>query len=409
MTVTPGIEFDPYDRAFLDDPYPTYARLREEAPVAYDAERDLTFFARHDDVTAVLRDARFGRRATHRLDPQDLSRPEVGSGYPTWERFVRGSFIDLEPPEHTRLRALVAPAFRKRSAELLRPLLDATADRLLDELLERDAVDMIADYATPIPVEMITALMGVPEADHPMLLDWSHAIVRLFDYDATPDEGEAAERAVGEFVAYLRPIVRRRRAEPGDDLISQMAAARHDGEPYSDDDVVATAILTLNAGHEATVHAIGNAVLALGRHPDVFAALRDEPSLVPGAAEELLRYDTPLQMFERWVLEDVDWRGHRLERGTKVGLLFGSANRDAEVFDDPDRIVPTRDHRLHVSFGGGVHHCVGAPLARVELEVALGALVRRVARIGLESREPERIHSLVFRGVTSLPALLQAA
>ena len=407
MTV-PAVAFDPYDPGFLDDPYPTYARLRRSTPIAYDAGWDLTFVSRHRDVSAILRDRRFGRMATHVLHADQLSRPEVGSGYPIWERFIRGSFIDLEPPEHTRLRGLVAGALSRRSSEAFRPPLVSTAHRLLDEIVERGSMDVIADYATPIPLEMIADLMGIPRDDRAQLLGWSHAIVRLFDYNATPAEGAAAEQAVADFVEYLRPVVRQRRTAPGNDLISHMTAVEIDGDTLSEDDIVATSILTLNAGHEATVHAIGNGVLALARHPDAFRALRRGEVGIRTAVEELLRFDTPLQMFERWVLEDVDWDGHRLAAGTKVGLLFGAANRDPAAFANPDRLDLDRDARTHVSFGGGLHHCVGAPLARVELEVAFEALAHRIATLEVTHDSLTYLRSLVFRGVEELPVTVTA-
>jgi cytochrome P450 len=406
---TPTVHFDPYDAAFLADPYPAYARVRSETPIAYSPDWDLTFMARHADVAAVLRDRRFGRQATHVLEPSELARPEVGSGYPTWERFIRGSFIDLEPPRHTRLRGLVARAFTRRSSEAMRPLVRRTAEELLDRIVEEGRMDVISDYATPIPLEMIADLMGIPDGDRERLLAWSHAIVRLFDYNATPEEGRAADEAVEAFVAYLRPIIRERRARPGDDLVSHMTQVDVDGDRLDEDDIVATSILTLNAGHEATVHAIGNGILALARDPAAYATLHADPGLAASAAEELLRYDTPLQMFERWVLEDLDWEGHRLSKGTKVGLLFGAANRDPDAFDHPDRLDVTRNDRTHVSFGGGIHHCVGAPLARVELEEAFAALARRVRSLELETDDLEYLPSLVFRGVTALPVSIVPA
>ncbi len=264
-------------------------------------------------------------------------------------------------------------------------------------------MEAIGEYATPIPLEMIADLMGIPSDDRTQLLAWSHAIVRLFDYNATPGEGHEAEQAVIDFADYLRPVIRERRKDPTSDLISSMTQVELGGDRLDEDDIVATSILTLNAGHEATVHAIGNGMLALARQPDAFATMRSHPDAIAGSVDELLRYDTPLQMFERWVLEDVDWGGRPLRRGTKVGLLFGSANRDAEVFRNPDRLDVLRANRSHVSFGAGIHHCVGAPLARVELEVAFGALAQRVRELAVTADSLERIPSLVFRGVTALP------
>jgi cytochrome P450 len=211
----------------------------------------------------------------------------------------------------------------------------------------------------------------------------------------------AAEQATIDFVDYLTALTRQRRARPGSDLLSELVVAEIEGDRLSEQEVVATAILTLNAGHEATVQAIGNGLLALSRHPEQFEALRGDPALVVSAAGEILRYDTPLQMFERWVLEDTEWNGTPLRRGTKVGLFFGSANRDEDVFEDAERFDVRRDSRAHLAFGAGIHHCVGAPLAKLELEVAMEAITR-LPRLDLAQPQLERVPSLVFRGVREL-------
>ena len=405
MIPGPPPEFDPYTAEFLEDPYRVYARLRDERPVFHDARWDLTFFAQHGDVAAILRDRRFGRQASHVLDTGDLSRPEAPwDRYPQWSRFIRESFIDLEGERHTILRRLVAKAFTRRTTESYRPRLLEVANERLDEALAAGTMDVIDDYATPIPLTMISELMGIPEADRTQLVEWSHRIVRLFDYNATDDDGADAETAIVEFVSYLREILHHRRRRPGNDLISELADVEDDGHRLDDDDLVATAILTLNAGHEATVHAIGNGIVALAGHPEQYRRLREEPELAPSAAEELLRYDTPLQMFERWVLEDVEMRGVRLRRGTKVGLLFGSANHDDTVFAAPQSLDLGRSPNPHVSFGGGAHLCVGAPLARLELAVAFGELARRVRELTITTPSPTHAPSLVFRGFEALQA-----
>lgn len=399
------VEFDAYAPDFVEDPYPTYARFRAESPVFFDAHWDVTFFATHADVSAILRDRRFGRDVRSRvpaeeIDPQVMARI-YPADIPTWTAYVRDSFIDLEPPAHTRIRRLVQWAFTRKASETYRPRLEEVAARSVDEARERGSIEAIADFATPIPLTMIADLLGIPAVDQPMLVEWSHAMVRPFDADCPTVERQAAEGATKDFVGYLSDIVAERRREPGSDLLSELAAAEIDGETLSHDEVVATAILTLNAGHEATVQAIGNGLLAFAQNPDQFAALRQDPDLVASAASEILRYDTPLQMFERWVLEDADWNGVHLRRGTKVGLFFGSANRDDEVFEDPETFDVARDSRAHLAFGGGIHHCVGAPLARLELEVAMAA-IRDLSKIELMTDPLERVPSLVFRGVKEL-------
>ena len=405
--------FDPYSPEFLDDPYPTYARLREESPVFHDASWELTFFTRHHDVTAILKDRdRFGRDFRHRLEPDevdpDLYRRIYPPQWPAWSRYIRESFIDLEPPRHTRLRRLVSKAFTRRSSEAFRPRLEGAAAGIVNRAIESGTLDVIEDFATPIPVAMIAELMGLPAEDHRQVLDWSHAIVKVFDQNVTEADGDAAETATRDFVAYLQEIVERRRKHRGDDLISSMVDVEDAGDTLTDEEIVGTSILTLNAGHEATVHAIGNGLLALARDDVQYRRLHRGEAGVEAAVDELLRFDSPLQMFERWVLVDTEVAGVRLAKGSKVGLLFGSANHDPEVFGAPERLDLTRQPNAHVSFGAGLHYCVGAPLARVELEAALGTFADRVA--GLELREASgRIHSLVFRGLESLKLDIRAA
>lgn len=405
--------FNAYAHNFLDDPYPTYARLRRESPVFFDSTWGLTFVTRHADVTSILKDRqRFGRDFRHRMDigevDESLYRRIYPPQWPTWTVYIRESFIDLEPPRHTRLRKLVSTAFTRRSSEAFRPRIEKAADALLDRALDRGTMEVISEYATPIPVTMIADLMGIPAKDHSLLLDWSHAIVKVFDERVTDEEGEAAEQAIKEFIAYLEDLLAQRRARPGDDLISAMIEVEESGDTLTDEEIIATSILTLNAGHEATVHAIGNSLLALARNPDVYRSLAGGEVGVSTAVDELLRYDSPLQMFERWVLEDTEVGGVNVRKGTKVGLLFGSANHDPGIFESPHSLDLARDPNPHVSFGGGVHYCVGAPLARVELEAAVERFATRVAE--LHHRDLSgRIESLVFRGVGRLDLDLKAA
>jgi cytochrome P450 len=383
--------------------------LRAATPVFFDETWDLTFFARHAHVAGILKDRRFGRDVRSvvpfdELDPQ-VARRTYPPHLPEWTKFIRGSFIDLEPPRHTRIRRLVQWAFTRRASESYRQRLTTTADRVVEEALGKGGMEAIADFATPIPLTMIAELLGVPATDQKQLVAWSHAIVRVFDEGHSLEEGMAGELAVKDFAAYVRELLADRRAHPGDDLVSALIKAEHEGDRLDEDELVATCILTLNAGHEATVHGIGNALLALSRNESEFRRLQSNPGLLTNAADEVLRFDSPLQMFERWILEDLEMGGVRLKRGHKVGLLFGSANHDEDVFANSEQLDVGRVDNPHVSFGGGIHYCVGAPLAKIELEVALSSFAKQVGAFYVGD-QPERVRSLVFRGLTELPLLI---
>jgi cytochrome P450 len=369
---------------------------------------------RHELVTSILKNREgFGRDFRHRLsvdevDP-DIYRRIYPPQWPMWTRYIRESFIDLEPPRHTRLRRLVSKAFTRRSSEVFRPRLEEAADRILDQALEKGSIEAISQFAAPIPVAMIAELMGIPPEEHSRLLDWSHAIVKVFDQNVTEAEGRAADLATTEFVEYLEGVLEQRRGQPGEDLISAMLEVEESGDTLTDEEIVGTSILTLNAGHEATVHAIGNGVLALATNPDQFQSLHRGEISISSAVDELLRFDSPLQMFERWVLEDTELEGRQLSAGSKVGLLFGSANHDPQAFGaSADALDLSRAPNPHVSYGAGLHFCVGAPLATVELEAAFARLAKRVRSIDLEEKS-DRIRSLVFRGVETLVVGLEAA
>lgn len=398
-----AVPFDAYDPAFVENPYPTYRRLLAGSPTFHDESWALTFFTKHADVTGILRDRRFGRDIRHVLPMSEIDTRTYPEHLPTWYRMIRGSFIDLEPPDHTRIRSRVIRSFTRTRAEADRERVSTAVARVLDRIEPGTETDLVTAVATPVPITVIAEMMGIGPSDHQMLLDWSHAIVRVFDLNVTPEEEAAAEQATRDFVAYLRALIGERRIAPGEDLISELI---HGDEPLDDDDVVATCILILNAGHEATVHAIGNGLLALARHPEEYARIGTHPEMIPTAVDELLRFDPPLHMFERWVLEDVDWKGTELVQGAKVGLLFGAANHDPDVFDAPENLDLARDPNPHVAFGMGHHLCVGASLARVELEEVFGAFARRFRTIELIDDEPPRTPSLVFRGADRLRTVL---
>jgi cytochrome P450 len=295
--------------------------------------------------------------------------------------------------------------------ERLRPWVEELARELVDGLVERSGgtgtVDVLAGMAELLPVAVIAELLGVPEADRPLLRPWSNAIVKMYEYGRTTEVEEAAERAAAEFVAYLRELAAERRRSPGgDDLLTHLVTVRDaDGDRLTEDELVTTCVLLLNAGHEATVNVSGNGLLALLEHPDQLARLRADPGLLPTAVEELMRFDSPLQLFERTATEDVEVGGVTVERGRKVAALLGAANRDPAVFADPDRLDVGRTDNPHISFGAGVHFCIGAPLARVELQASFGALLQRTSRIE-PARPPRRRPEFVIRGLADLPVVL---
>ncbi|HXF56182.1 MAG TPA: cytochrome P450 [Actinomycetota bacterium] len=393
--------FDPWDPGFVADPYPVYRELRERAPVSFFEPTGHWLVSRYEDVNRTLRDRRFGRTYLHVATHEEMGRePPPGWQAPFW-RVVGTGMLDLEPPDHTRLRRLVSRAFTPRMVESLRPRLQAIMDALVDEVAGAGEVDLVQAVAEPLPVAVIAELLGVPPSDRHLLRPWSAAITAMFEMNPTEEVARRAVRAAEEFAGYLRELARERRARPGPDLVSELAQVVEEGDRLTQDELVGTCVLLLNAGHEATVNATGTAWLALFRAPDQLERLRRDPSLVPLAVEELLRFDTPLQLFRRYALEDAQVGGVPIARGAKVALLFGSANRDPSVFPDPDRLDVSRDPNPHLAFGAGIHFCLGAPVARLELHVSFATLLRRLPRLELAT-EPRWKPGYVIRGPQEL-------
>jgi cytochrome P450 len=397
------LAFDPSDPAFLEDPYPVLNRLRESARVFYDERLERWFVTRHEDVRACLRDKRLGRNFRHVLSADEIGVPELD---PRWSAFwgtERWSLLWLEPPDHTRIRKLVASAFTPRSIESLREPARELARELLAPLAEAGRMELLYDYAQPYSIAVICRMLGVPLDRHRDLLDWSHRMVKMYEFDVPEENAAAANRAAAEFTEYVRTLIAERRAQPRDDMVSALVQARVDGERLSEDEIVSTVIVLLNAGHEASVNTLGNGMLTLARHPREWQRLVDGEVPSAGAGEELIRYDPPLQLFERWVLTEGFMIGDvAIPRGDKVALLFGSANRDPRVFERPDEFEVGRENAgQHIGFGGGIHVCIGAPLARVELEASLDALRRYWPDFRLDS-QPRRTGAFVIWGLQGL-------
>ncbi|WP_395295773.1 cytochrome P450 [Kitasatospora hibisci] len=401
MTTT--AKFDPWSAAFVAHPYDAYAELREHAPVTYFEPTGQWLVSRYEDVSALLRDRRLGRTYTHRFTHEEFGRSAPDPAHEPFHTLNDHGLLDLEGPDHTRIRRLVSKAFTPRMVEGLRPTVQRLAGELVDGLLAAGGGDLIAAVAEPLPVAVIAEMLGVPEADRHLLRPWSADITGMFELNPTEEAARRAVTASTEFSEYLRALIRERRAAPGGDLISALIQAQEGADALSEQEMVSTCVLLLNAGHEATVNTTGNGWWALFRNPDELARLRaDVDGLLPTAVEELMRWDTPLQMFERWVLEDIEVRGATIPRGAEIALLFGSANRDPARFADPDRLDLGRADNPHITFGAGIHFCLGAPLARLELSESFGALLRRAPGLRLV-RDPEWRPGYVIRGLQELP------
>ncbi len=365
---------DPRDERFYSDPYAFYRAIHAACPTFWWDDFDMWCFAGFDDVNRLLRDKRFGRRP---------GLPERTDRIANWWETERYSLLAIDPPEHTQMRALVNRAFLSRQIERLRPNIATLANELIDGFVDDGSVDLLPSYAAPLPAIVIAEMIGLPRASAPDLLAWSNQMVRMYMFGRDEAVERAADDAATEFSEYLRTVLAERRAEPRDDLLTHMLQAEINGEQLSETEVVATTILLLNAGHEATVHTTGNAVKvildwcsAAGTDP---ATLFGDDGRSEATVEECLRYDTPLHMFTRYALEDVELAdGMVIPAGDEVGLLLGAANRDPLRFADPDDFRPDRGDGGNVSFGAGIHFCIGAPLARLELTTSLALLFERL-------------------------------
>ena len=395
------VDLDPRAAGFVQTPYPAYAALHAQAPVFFWRQYGHWCLARHADVSAALRDPRFGRQILHVASRAELGWPEPDPRLAAFDDLERHSLLELEPPDHTRLRGLVNRAFVTRAILHLRPSIAALAHRLIDGFAAAGHCDLITPFATQIPLMTIAGFFGAPPEDAANLLGWSHRMVAMYQFRRSAGIENDALAAARDFAAYLRALVNERRQHPRDDLISALVAAGAADEKLTGDELISTCILILNAGHEASVHAIGNGVRALLEAGiDPLAAFASAAS-TSAAIEEMLRFDPPLHMFTRYALADMDFCGAPLRRGDKIGLLLGAANRDPAVFSQPDVFDPKRKTNPHVGFGGGIHFCLGAPLARLELETALPILFQRLP--GLRLAQPPRARdSYHFRQLEKL-------
>lgn len=391
---------------FLQDPYPVLNATREATPIFDQVGDDgirRWFITRYEDVFRVLRDRRLGR-----VPEPVMTRAEVGllPLRPDWGPYndvEEWSLLMLEPPEHRRLRQLIYREFTPKRIEGLRPAINAHADRLLLEAAERPQFDLLADFAQPFSIHVIAELLGAPIQDWTRYLDWSHHIVKMYELDTTEAQATAAVRASAEFASWCRDLIAERRAHPTDDLITGLCTVETSDGTLSESEIISTIVLLLNAGHEATVNSLGNGMVSLLSTPGAWDSVRSTDVSARIAVEEMIRFDPPLQLFERWVLADgVSHAGRDFVRGEKIAMLFGSANRDPRHFENPEQFLVDRGDASHITFGGGIHTCIGAPLARLELSVALERMAVVIPELRLVE-PPVRKPAFVIHGYESVP------
>jgi cytochrome P450 len=380
----------------INNPYPALKELRAFGKPIWHEELNLFLAAKHRDASEVLRNKSLGRIYSPKT-PDD-----------EWFEFNflhADSILDSEPPKHTRLRSLVAKAFNRNRIEALRPDIERLTNQLLDEIAAKgETFDIIADYAEPLPVKVIAALLGFPDSDEHLLRPWSQAIVKMYEVNPTQEHKDGAKQAAKEFADYVHGLMLERIERPGTDLISELAQVREAGEKLSTQELIATCVLLLNAGHEASVNGFGNGIVAAFEHPKQWNLLKANPDAIAATAiEEFLRFDAPLHFFDRTATADTEIGGVEIKEGQKIVSLLGSANRDEDIFTDSDRMDLLRSPNPHIGFGAGIHFCLGAPLARLEMSVSLPELFKRFPHLEL-SPNPVRRPTFSLRGYESVIA-----
>ncbi|MDB5523795.1 MAG: cytochrome [Rhizobium sp.] len=410
MSLPSYFKFDPTTRhlsldarnpAFYSNPNIGYTAMHAASPTFWWEEQNHWYFTGYDAVNALLRDRRFGRQITHVMSREELGWPQPQPHLADFDRAESRSLLSIEPPEHTRLRTLVNRAFVSRNIERLRPEITALCHRLIDGFEKDGETELLARFAEIIPVTVIASMIGVPPDMCRQLLDWSHDYVRMYMFSKTDEDEHRANLAAREFAAYIVQLAAERRADPQDDLLTLMLSPTRDGQYLTEDELVSTAIVLLNAGHEATVHQIGNAVniiLKSGMNPQ---ALFGDARATELTVEECFRISAPVHIFKRWALEDLEFDGISFRKGDEVGLILAGANLDPRKFSDPLVFKPDRDQGTSLSFGAGIHFCIGAPLARLEMQIALPILFERLPNMRIAA-EPVVKDVYHFHGLDRL-------
>ncbi|MCW3466353.1 cytochrome P450 family protein [Chitinophaga nivalis] len=401
------VPVDLFDPQFIANPYPTYARLREDSPVqriTLENDYPVWLVTRYDDVMALLKDDRVTKVPGKAL-PADGALPEMPFESIDAMAMLSNHMLMMDPPDHTRIRTLVHKAFTPRHTEQLRPRVQQIADELIDKIIDKGSMDLIDDFAFPLPLTVIAELLGIPIEHHEMFRKWSNL---LTDGYTTAENLPQVQEATHGFIHYLQQIFTERRANPGNDLISALVAVEETGDRLSEQELLSMVFLLFLAGHETTVNLIGNGMLALLQHPAQLQLLREKPELIESAVEEMLRYDASVATSTvRFAMEDIAIGGVVIPRGEEIMLMTGAANHDEKKFDQPGVFDITRTDNRHISFGHGIHFCLGAPLARLEGAVAVSTLLRRLPDIKL-AVAPEtliRRPSMLIRGVQQLPVV----
>jgi cytochrome P450 len=403
-TTHTSVEFNPLSTEFRANPHLPYRQLREEDPVHWSPFLGFWVLTRYADCVPVLRDAKRFSADPRDLAIYDMMIQGIGEGRPLMQ-MERKWMLLLNPPDHTRLRTLVTKAFTPRVVENLRPRIQEIVDDLLDKVQHAGRMDVIADLSYPLPVIVIAGMLGVPVEDRDKFKAWTTDLSRTLDPIISPEVLDAGDAAAAAFTDYFKALVSKRRKDPQEDLLSALIAAEEQGDRLTEEELIATAVLLLGAGHETTMNLIGNGLLALFRHPEQLEKLKADPSLIQGAVEECLRFDGPVQMTARTALEDLELGGKTITKGQQAVIVLAAANRDPAQFVDPDAFDITRKDNAHIAFSHGIHYCLGAPLARAEAQIALNALLSRLPKLKLATEELEWRETVTLRGLKALPVM----
>lgn len=397
---------NPVSDEFLRDPYPSYDELRKNAPIFWSEKGKYWMVTSYDIANQITKDLRFGKRLERWNHLNPLAKMLPGPAKLIKSR--KNWMLNANPPEHTHLRSLVNKAFTPKMIEQMRSHIQEIADRLLEAVLPTGQIEFIGQFAFPIPITVIAEMLGIPSADHAKFRELSNTLTQTLEPGYSMEVLNHAVNAHEELTAYLKPVVDERREHPGSDLISALVLAEENGEKLSEEDIIGNVILMLVAGHETTVNLIGNGMMALLNHPEQMELLKQKPELIESAVEECLRYDSPVQTVKRIVEENMEYHGHKMKKGDMVILFLGACNRDPSAFVDADKFDIARSPNKHLAFSAGIHHCLGAFLARVEGQIALSTILRRIPDIRMSGQQLEHKHPFNLRGVKELHLVFAA-